>query len=410
MMIKNLMITGITEEGNGVTRHDGKVIFVKDALPGELVNVRITHSKKKFDQGEVIAYSTKSSMRATPFCMHYGTCGGCSLQHVNYNEGLSYKTDWVKHSFSKIGRISIDTPTIAGMQNRWKYRNKVVFHGFFIDGEYMLGFYRKGSNSLVPIRECLLIPDFFIEIKSRIEELASVYNVFPDKIILRSNGSDFQINLECGQGDNLDLLLCDLRSEYSNLKGNIEFIIGGSVFEVSSGSFFQVNQEGASALFSIVEKFVGDVSSSTIYDLCCGVGSLGVHLGKAGAKVRGYEVYPEAVVLAEKNALRNGLSDFSFTAGRVEDVISFSMFKEDGVVILDPPRGGVDPFVIESLIYSNVERIVYVGCGLGKMVRDIARLVEGGFVVSGVECVDMFPWTGHVETITLLIRPNQLNY
>jgi len=160
-----------------------------------------------------------------------------------------------------------------------------------------------------------------------------------------------------------------------------------------------VHLEGASSLFSIVEKFVGDVSSSTIYDLCCGVGSLGVHLGKAGAKVRGYEVFEEAVVLARKNAEVNGLSDFSFTAGRVEDVISSSMFeKEQGVVILDPPRGGVDPFVIESIIYSNVERVVYVGCGLGKMVRDVARLVEGGFIVSGGECVESFPWTGRVET------------
>jgi tRNA/tmRNA/rRNA uracil-C5-methylase (TrmA/RlmC/RlmD family) len=195
-----------------------------------------------------------------------------------------------------------------------------------------------------------------------------------------------------------------LKSEFSNLKGNIEFSIDGSVFEVSSGSFFQVNLEGASSLFSIVEKFVGDVSSSTIYDLCCGVGSLGVYLGKAGAKVRGYEVFEEAVVLARKNAERNGLSDYSFTAGRVEDVISSSMFVEEGVVILDPPRGGVDPFVIESLVYSNVERVVYVGCGLGKMVRDVARLVEGSFVVSGVECVDMFPWTGHVETVVLMSR------
>ncbi len=405
MMIKNLMITDITEEGNGVTRHDGKVIFVKDALPGELVNIRITHSKKKFDQGEVIAYSSKSDMRATPFCMHYGTCGGCSLQHVNYDEGLNYKAGWVKNGFSKIGRIIIDTPSIVGMQNRYKYRNKVVFHGFFVDDEYKLGFYRKGSNSFVPIVECLLVPDVFIEIKNRIEVLAGEYNVFPDKIMLRTNGSDFQINLECGQGDNLDLLLCDLKNEFSTLKGNIEFSIDGSVFEVSSGSFFQVNMEGASSLFSIVEKFVGDVSSSTIYDLCCGVGSLGVHLGKAGAKVRGYEVFEEAVVLARKNAEVNGLSDFSFIAGRVEDVISSSMFeKEQGVVILDPPRGGVDSFVVESIIYSNVERVVYVGCGLGKMVRDVARLVEGGFVVSGVECVDMFPWTGHVETISLLVR------
>ena len=403
-MIKNLMITDITEEGNGVARHDGKVVFVRDALPGELVNVRVTHSKKKFDQGEVVAYSKMSDKRTKPFCMHYGTCGGCSLQHVDYDEGLEYKAKWVKQGFSKIGRISIDTPSIVSMQNRWKYRNKVVFHGFIADGVYHLGFYRKGSNSFVPIRECLLVPDEFIEIKNRIEELAGVYNVFPDKIMLRTNGRDFQINLECGQGDNLDLLLCDLKGEFPSLKGNIEFDIDGRVFEVSANSFFQVNLEGASSLFSIVEKFVGDVSSSTIYDLCCGVGSLGVFLGKAGARVRGYEVIEEAVVLADKNAKRNGLSDFSFTAGRIEDVISSSIIEPNSIVILDPPRGGVDSVVVDALIYSNVDRVIYVGCGLGKMVRDVARLVEGGFVVSGVECIDMFPWTGHVESVVLMSR------
>ncbi|MDD2371314.1 MAG: class I SAM-dependent RNA methyltransferase [Firmicutes bacterium] len=403
-LIKNMVITDLTEEGNGVGRHDGKVVFVKDGLPGEMVNVRVLHSKKKFDQGEVIVFIEKSPVRHEPFCMHYGTCGGCSLQHLNYEEGLKFKTHWVKSAFAKIARLNIEEPSIIGIQNRWKYRNKVVFHGFFVDGVYNLGFYRKGSNSFVPIRECLLIPDDFLEIKSRVEELAALYNVFPEKVMLRSNGKEFQVSLDSGDGDNLDLLLNELKSEFSNLKDIIEFVIDGRVFEVSSNSFFQVNIEGAKALFGIVEKMVGDVSNSIVYDLCCGVGSLGVFLGKAGARIRGYEVVDDAVVLARKNAERNGLNDYSFTVGRVEDVISSSTIEDNGVVILDPPRGGVEPVVIDSIINSNVSRVVYVGCGLGKMVRDVAKLVEGGFVVSGVECVDMFPWTGHVETVVLITR------
>jgi len=404
MIIKNLEITDLTEEGNGVGRHEGKVIFVKDALPGELVNVKVTHSKKKYDQGEVVEYLKQSSVRDEPFCKHYGICGGCSLQHIDYKEGLNFKANWVKSAFSKIGRIKIEEPSIVGMENRLKYRNKVVFHGFFVEGKYSLGFYRKGSNSFVPISECWLIPDSFIVIKNRIEELATLYNVFPEEIMLRSNGVDFQINLFCGHEDNLDLLFCDLKREFPSIVDNIIFGIGGLSFEVSPKSFFQVNLEVAISLFSIVEKMMGDLSSSIIYDLCCGVGSIGIFLGKAGAKVKGYEVVEEAIVLARKNAEVNGLVGYDFTAGRVEDVISASLFEANSVAILDPPRGGIDPFVIESLIKSKVDRIVYVGCGLGKMVRDISRLVEGGFVVSEVECVDMFPWTGHVESVVLLVR------
>ncbi len=404
MIIKNLEITDITEEGNGVARNEGKVVFVKDALPGEMVNVRIIHSKKKFDQGEAIVYLEKSAVREKPFCMHYGVCGGCSLQHLNYEEGLKFKTHWVKSAFSKIARLNIEEPSIISMQNKLKYRNKVVFHGFFLEGQYKLGFYRKGSNSFVHIKECFLIPDDFIEMKNRIEELSGTYNVYPDEIMIRTNGVDFQIGLESGNTDNLNLLLNELKKEFPSIRDNIEISIAGMVFEVSAKSFFQVNLEGATSLFKIVEKMVGDVSHSIVYDLCCGVGSLGVFLGKAGARIRGYEVIEEAVILARKNAERNGLIDYEFTAGKVEDVISASIIEDNGVVILDPPRGGVEVIVIDSIVKSNVSRVVYVGCGLGKMVRDVAKLIEGGFVVSKVECVDMFPWTGHVETITRLIR------
>lgn len=401
-IIRDLKITDITEEGNGLGRNDGKVTFVRDALPGEIVDVRITHEKKKYDQGEVLSYKTRSDKRREPFCPHFGVCGGCALQHLDYEAGLLCKSRWVRSAFSKIGRVRIEEPLVNGMKNRTGYRNKVTFHGFFMEGVYKLGFYRKGSNSFVPIEECHLVPALFLEIKKRIEELSGVYNVFPDTIMLRSNGEDCQINLECGVEDNLDLMLCDLRDEFSMLKKNIFFSLGDLNFEVSSGSFFQVNLEGAEHLLHIIEKMAGDVRGTTVYDLCCGVGSIGIYLGSKGAGVRGYEVVEEAVELASKNAKNNKIADYSFVEGKIEDVVSSKVIDKSGLVILDPPRGGVETSVIESLIYSNVERIIYVGCGLGKMARDMGRLSEGGFVVSKVECVDMFPWTSHVETIVRL--------
>ena len=413
---RRVVITGLTEEGSGVARIDGKVAFIRDALPGEDVEVEITSEKKKYSLGRAVHFHRWHPDRAVPFCPHFGICGGCALQHLSYEAGLDYKAGWVRSTFGKIAGVEIPTPRIVGMESRFRYRNKVVFHGFFPGGRYRLGFYRKGSKVLLPIRECALLPEVFLEIREAIESLGELYNCYPTEVTLRTNGEEVLVLLDSVSLDNGALLEEALKGRFSqvrqvvwNREGEegvlLEMSLGGRRFLVSPRSFFQVNFEGASKLFLGVRELLRRrPREGVLTDLFCGVGSVGVFLGDLFGEVRGLEVHEPAVALARRNAVLNGLSSVRFESGRVEDLIGSFSFGRGDVVVLDPPRGGVEPGVVSALVRSEVGSLVYIGCGLGRMVRDVGRFVQGGFRVAGVFCVDMFPWTGHVETVVLMSR------
>ena len=413
---KRVVITDLTEEGSGVARIDGKVTFVGDALPGEDVEVEVTSVRKKFNLARVVHFHKWHPDRVVPFCRHYGSCGGCSLQHLDYKAGLEYKRRWVKSSFAKIAGIEIKLPEIVGMVEHFHYRNKVVFHGFFLEGRYHLGFYKKNSKVLLPISECALLPPVFLEIKAALESLFGLYNCYPREVMLRTDGERVVVVVDGSGLDNVVLVGEELRGlfplvsafVYDEASGEgvfLEMRLGDRTFLVSPWSFFQVNSRGGLALFEGVRSLLPKGSGEgVLFDLFCGVGSVGVFLGGLFREVRGVEVHEPAVVLARENAVRNGLLNCSFVSGRVEDLVSSVEFGSGDVVVLDPPRAGLESAVVEVLVGSGVRRVVYIGCGLGKMVRDVGRFCQGGFVVSGVFCVDMFPWTGHVETVVLIER------
>lgn len=415
---KRVVITDLTEEGSGVARIDGKVTFVRDALPGEDVEVEVTSERKKFNLARVVHFHKWHPDRVVPFCRHYGSCGGCSLQHLDYNAGLEYKRKWVKASFAKIAGIEIKLPEIVGMVEHFHYRNKVVFHGFFLEGRFHLGFYKKNSKVLLPISECGLLPPVFLEIKAALESLFGLYNCYPREVTLRTDGEQVVVLVDSPLLDNLALVGEELRvlfplvshfvyDEESGEGVFLEMRLGERTFLVSPWSFFQVNTRGALALFGGVRSLLeGAPGEGVLFDLFCGVGSVGIFLGDLFREVRGLEVHEPAVELARENALRNGLLNCSFKSGRVEELVAAGTFGRDGLVVLDPPRAGVEPGVIEALLGSDVRRVVYIGCGLGKMVRDVDRFCQGGFGVSRVFCADMFPWTGHVETCVLLSHKN----
>lgn len=418
MIYEKLTITDLTEAGNGVARHKGKVLFVEGAIPGEIVDVEILQEKKKYDTGRIRKIRSEVAGRQESFCPHYGVCGGCSLQHIRYEEGLSYKARWVRGTLAKIANIQVPLPVIIGMKGERHYRNKVTFHGFFHGEGYALGFYRKNSQVPLPIRDCALLPAVFLELKKKIEELANLYNCYPPEVVLRTNGKEIGVHMEVPCLDNVRLVEDELKRDFPGIlvfshqegepeEGILEMPLSGRSFLVSPASFFQVNQEGAEALVGVLrDLFPKNVSQekSVLYDLYCGVGSLGISLGDLVRGIRGYEVVEPAVVLARENARRNGLVSASFESGKVEDLIGSVPLDGDSVVLLDPPRAGVEPRVISALLRSGCPQILYVGCGLGKMVRDIAHLAEGGYLVKAVVCVDMFPWTGHVETVVLMER------
>lgn len=440
MVYEKVEIVDLTEEGKGVGRYDGKVVFVEDALPGEVVDVEVFKSKKKFDLGVVKRYYSRSEDRQTPKCKHFGVCGGCSLQHLSYEKTLEYKRRWVESSFRKIAALEVRVEGVFPSPSKFHYRNKVVFHGFMVGGIFRLGFYRKGSRSFVDVEECFLLPFSFMELKDFVVGECNKYRLYPKEVVFRVGKDDRVVVSFLGVRDNKsceEIRAFLLGSAYSisgvvffgedNSRvcssedgdedrdksvdmsaGGVNLLMGinGREFLVSPESFFQVNVEAAGILFrelkNILEKQGREYGR--VFDLYCGVGVVGILLSALFKQIIGFEVVGSAVRLARGNAVRNGVVSGEYIVGRVVDFVGSVDFRSGDVVVVDPPRGGLEEGVVDSIVESGVESFVYVGCGLGKVVRDVGRLVVGGFRVEGVFCVDLFPWTGHVECVVLMSK------
>ena len=431
MILYGVEIVDLSEEGNGIGRHEGKVVFVEGALPGEVVDVRVVKSKRKFDVGVVECFGKLSDSRVSPGCRHFGVCGGCSLQHLSYGDSLVFKKRWVESDFRKIAGLDVVVEEVLASPVVFGYRNKVVFHGFMDGSSFKLGYYRKGGRSFVEVSECLLVPFLFIGLKGSVEKWCNELGFFPGEVMFRVGKDGCVVvsffgllDVSCGFSEGVcgGVASFCLGSGFSVVGvvffgesgarvfsfGVVDLVmeLGGRDFLVSPESFFQVNVSAAGVLFGELVGLLKEkgYSSGRLFDLYCGVGVVGVSLGFLFGSVFGFEVVESAVELARVNAGSNGLVDFLFSAGRVVDFIRGVSFVGGDVVVVDPPRGGLESGVVDLIGKSGVGVVVYVGCGLGKMVRDVGGLVSFGFVVERVFCVDLFPWTGHVETVVLMSR------
>ena len=407
-----LEITDLTEEGQGVARQEGKVVFVADALPGEAVLAEITRVGKKFDQARAVEIRQASSERQTPFCSHYGVCGGCSLQHISYEAGLLAKARWVRGSLGKIAGVEIPLPQVLGLPENRGYRNKAVFHGFREEGQWHLGYYRKGGRQPLAIGECPLLPPLFLQMKKVLEGIFQRTGCQPEEAILRLGGGEVAVTLKgCSriEAEQVEPLLQASFPQAFLAQGEkgerlLTMTLGDHSFMVSSASFFQVNKKGAERLYGVIASFLPeDAGDRILYDLYCGVGSIGIYLGSRVREVLGIETVPRAVELARENARAAGIRG-TYMAGKVEELLGGIELDPEGIAVIDPPRGGLEPPVLEALLASGISRILYVGCGLGRMARDLGVLSQGGYEVKKVQPVDLFPWTGHVETVVLLSR------
>ena len=417
---KTVEITDLTEQGQGVSRgEDGKVIFIKNGLPNEKVEIAIRKDKKKFALGEVTSFLNTSEERQEPFCPHYRICGGCDLQHIKYESTLKYKSKWIVDTFKKIANLTINPPAIDGMETPYHYRNKVVFHGKYFKGDYILGFNEKKSSFLFKVKVCHLIPKEFIAMKETLEKLCYQNHIFPDDVMIKTNGKDYLLDLNVLNSyavEDMHKLINSMKEAFPAIKGishrlqngtELETIImalNSFNYEINSKSFFQVNTTEAEVLYDKLEKIIDPLFINTLYDLYCGVGSIGIYLANKVNQVYGIESVEESIKMAKKNATLNNIQNIGFHLGNVETSLPY-LTDEDSCVLLDPPRSGVDEAVIDHLLTLKPKYILYVGCGLGKAARDIKRFTEGeAYEVSVVDGVDMFPWTGHVETVVLLSR------
>lgn len=380
--------------GNGIGNINGKIIFVKGALPGETVDVTITKDKKSFMEGTINTIIYKSSKRVEPFCKYFGVCGGCSLCHLNYENTLEYKKDRVKNILSK---FDIPKINVIRNENDLYYRNKIELK--IVDGK--LGFYEKNTHNLIEIKECKVtkksINKSFEFVKNMKLENANVtiranYN---DEVLIIIDSKEKPVILNPEDYKIVGIVLndkCIYGQDYFMEKINNLF------FTVSYNSFFQVNNYINLELFNLIKE---NIVGKTVLDLYSGVGTLSIVASKVVDKVYSIEVIPNAVKNALINAKINKCDNINFILGKVEDKIGFINDKID-TIIVDPARAGLDKKTIEVINNICPQRIIYVSCDTQSLANNLVDLAN--YEIKKFYILDMFSYTYHIECFCILDR------
>ncbi|MEG6616875.1 23S rRNA (uracil(1939)-C(5))-methyltransferase RlmD [Peptococcaceae bacterium 1198_IL3148] len=442
-------ITGLTHQGEGVGRlPDGLAVFVPGVVPGEMAQVKIIQRKKNFARAKLLHILQATADRCQPECSVFSECGGCTLQHVNYQAQLTYKRQQVVDNLTRIGKLSeVNVESTLGMDNPWHYRNKVHFQVQQINGGIRLGYFEQGSHHFLPLTPhyCQLVDEDLNDTAKQVEMIlnkhkVSVYNWRTKSgllrhVLLRKAVATDQIMvvLVTGRGSwyNQKLIAADIQklqpkvvsvirniNKASNrvVLGDENITLAGQAtitdklanlyFEISPNSFYQVNPVQTQLLYQKALEYAELNGNEKVLDAYCGIGTIALFMAGHAKEVMGLEVVPQAVENAKENAARNGVSNAEFYQGEVERMLPL-MYKEGyrpGVVVLDPPRKGCEPEVLQTITQMQVPRIVYVSCDSSTMSRDIAYLHENGYQARKVQPVDMFPHTAHVETVVLMSR------
>lgn len=380
--------------GNGIGNINGKIIFVKGALPGETVDVTITKDKKSFMEGTINTIIYKSSKRVEPFCKYFGVCGGCSLCHLNYENTLEYKKERVKNILSK---FDIPKINVIRNENDLYYRNKIELK--IVDGK--LGFYEKSTHNLIEIKECKVtkksINKSFEFVKNMKLENANVtiranYN---DEVLIIIDSKEKPVILNPEDYKIVGIVLND-----KCIYGQDNFMekINNLFFTVSYNSFFQVNNYINLKLFNLIKE---NIVGKTVLDLYSGVGTLSIVASKVVDKVYSIEVTQNAVKNALINAKINKCDNINFILGKVEDKIGFINDKID-TIIVDPARAGLDKKTIEVINNICPQRIIYVSCDTQSLANNLVDLAN--YEIKKFYILDMFSYTYHIECFCILDR------
>ena len=380
--------------GNGIGNINGKIIFVKGALPGETVDVTINKDKKSFMEGTINTIIYKSSKRVEPFCKYFGVCGGCSLCHLNYENTLEYKKERVKNILSK---FDIPKINVIRNENDLYYRNKIELK--IVDGK--LGFYEKSTHNLIEIKECKVtkksINKSFEFVKNMKLENANVtiranYN---DEVLIIIDSKEKPVILNPEDYKIVGIVLND-----KCIYGQDNFMekINNLFFTVSYNSFFQVNNYINLELFNLIKE---NIVGKTVLDLYSGVGTLSIVASKVVDKVYSIEVTQNAVKNALINAKINKCDNINFILGKVEDKIGFINDKID-TIIVDPARAGLDKKTIEVINNICPQRIIYVSCDTQSLANNLVDLANYG--IKRFYILDMFSYTYHIECFCILDR------
>lgn len=451
-----LDIIGMTHEGEGVGRVEGYTLFVQGALPGEKVQARVLKTKKQYGYAKLVKIVESSSSRITPPCPIYDQCGGCQLQHMDYTAQLAWKRQLVVDNLERIGKLTVagDNETQSGglivrptlgMDEPWRYRNKAQVPIGVADGGLVGGFYARGSHRIVDMETCLIQHEHNDAVVSAVKSIGSqlgisAYNEETGRGLLRhvvvkkafrtgemmlvlvTNGHDIPhldawIGSICEQLPDVVSICQNINKQQTNVifgdetrvlwgRDVIYDYIGDVQFAISARSFYQVNPAQTEILYGKTVEYAGLTGNETVIDAYCGIGTISLFLAQHADKVYGVEIVREAIEDARANAKLNDMSNVVFEVGASEDVIP--KWKEQGitadVIVVDPPRKGCDPRLLETILAMKPERVVYVSCNPSTLARDLRVLEDGGYSTVEVTPVDMFPHTVHVEAVALLVK------
>lgn len=462
-ILENITITDIAAEGKSLARVDDMVIFVPFTVPGDVVDLQVRKKKHNYCEAEVIRFIKYSNVRTKPMCSHFGICGGCKWQNLPYEEQLKAKQSQVFAQLTRIGKLVLpEIRPIMGSAKTSEYRNKLEFgccnkrwltieqvaSGKTFDNMNAIGFHITGAfDKILPIDKCWLMNDIHNQIRNEISDFAikneisffdlrQQVGLLRDIMIRNSNTGEWMVLIQFHydeKGDDIKAktLLRHIADKFPQITSllyvdnqkcndtfgdlNIEVFKGNDYifetmenlkFKVGPKSFYQTNSDQAYHLYSVVREFANLSVNELVYDLYTGTGTIANFIARTAKKVIGIEYVPEAIEDAKVNSRINKIGNTMFYAGDMKDILTDEFIAQHGrpeVIITDPPRAGMHPDVVKTILRAAPKRIVYVSCNPATQARDIADL-DADYKVVAVQPVDMFPHTPHVENVVLLVQ------
>ena len=459
VIFENITVLDAGAKGVSVAKApEGQVIFIPNVVPGDVVDVQTFKKRKAYFEGKAIKFHQYSSDRVEPVCQHFGACGGCKWQNMNYDKQLFYKNQEVFNNLKRIGKIELPIfEPILGSAKQFFYRNKMEFgfsdsrwmtdaeiqSGTEIENKNALGFHiPKMWDKILDIEKCHLQEDPSNAIRNEIKRFATENNItffnarnhtglLRTLMIRTASTGEIMVLLQFFQEDKAqrELLLNHIYATFPQITSLLYVINGkandtlydqdiklfqgrdyileemeGLHFSINAKSFYQTNSDQAYELYKITREFAGLTGNEVVYDLYTGTGTIAQFVSKQAQKVIGVEAVPEAIADAKENAKRNNISNCEFFVGDMKNVFNDEFIAQHGqpdVIITDPPRDGMHKDVVEQILKIAPEKVVYVSCNSATQARDLA-LMDEKYKVTRVRPVDMFPQTHHVENVVLL--------
>lgn len=394
-------IESLDHYGRGITKIDGKITFIENALPNEIVEIKIDNEKKKYIEGSVLRYIEKSVERINVECPYYNYCGGCNIMHLAYKDQLKFKQNKIKNIVNKYLNEDIKINNIVGSDTITNYRNKVTFQV-----KEKIGFYKNKTYDIIDIDNCIISNKL---INNSIEYLKKLDLKYISKITCRTGSNELMIIIETNNS-HLDItpikeiahcIYLKINNEYIHIFGNKNIYekLENYRYIISPDSFFQVNINTCLKLYNKVKDYVG--KNKNIIDLYCGTGSIGIFVNKNN-NVIGIEINESAIIDAKENKKINNLDNINFINGDSGKKLKDLNFNPD-IIIVDPPRSGLNKETINSVLKFNSNEIVYVSCDPMTLTRDL-KILNKYYNIKEITPFDMFPNTYHVECLVYLIR------